>query len=61
MEKLTGLPSGTLYDWRQKGKIRSTTIDDDSERILVDLDYFNAVLDSRLIEEVAYERNLEDE
>jgi hypothetical protein len=61
LRKLTGLPKGTIYDWRTKGKLRAVTIDEDSTRIFVDLDHFNAVLDSRLTEEVAYERSLEDE
>ena len=59
LSELTGLPKKTLYKWRQEGWLRATTLDDDSSRILVDLDHFNAVLDSRLREEAAYERNLE--
>lgn len=61
LHELTGLPLGTIYDWNNRGRLRATTFDDESSRILVDLEHFNAVLDSRLREEAAYEENMTNE
>lgn len=61
LSEISGVPERTLYKWRQEGWLRATTLDDDSSRILVDLDHFNAVLDSRLREEVAHEETLTNE
>ena len=58
--ELTGLPPGTIRDWAQKGKLRTTTFDNDTRRVFVDIHHFNATLDNRLREEVAYGERLNE-
>ena len=58
MSERTGLPIPTIRFWIRQGKLRATTLDNGTRRMFVDIAHFNATLESRLREEVAYEGNL---
>ncbi len=52
LSELTGVPVSTIRFWIRQGKLRASTLDENSRRVFVDISHFNATLNQRLKEEV---------
>ena len=61
LSELTGTPIPTIRLWIRQDKLRATTLDNETRRLFVDISHFNATLNQRLEEEVAYEGRLAGE